>query len=172
MNQKGFIGWIILGIIVVGLIFVYLQSASSIPTDILYPVKRVRESIYLAINDLNWESRFSANIELSNERVKEIVTLVEKGEKEQAIKDTLERLGVNQRNALEYALRIKDRGSFIAEFLERLESTLVEQQKTLSSLYYNIPHGLYDDLDQELTTTSDVLKQVRANKYPNYQISR
>lgn len=171
MNQKGFISWIILGVIIAALIFVYEQSQSSLPNEILYPVKMVRESIYLAINDLSWESKFSANIELSNERVKEIVALVEKGEKEQVIKETLERLGVNQSNALEYALRIKNRGSFIAEFLDKLESTLLEHQKTLSSLYYNIPSELYDDLDLELTTTNNILKQVRANKYPNYQIN-
>lgn len=169
MNQKGFIGWIILGVIIAALIFVYIQSASSLPGDLLYPVKMVRESIFLAINDLNWESKFKANIELSNERVKEIVALLEKGEKEQMIKQTLERLSVNQRKALEFALRIKDRGSFIADFLDQLESTLVEQQKTLSGLYYNIPHELYDDLDQELTTTNDILKQVRENRYPNYK---
>lgn len=172
MHQKGFIGWIILGVIVALAVFVYIQSLSSLPGSILYPGKKIREAIYLATNDLNFESKFHANIELSNERVREIVALVEGGGKEQMIKETLERLGVHQRNALDFALRIKERGSFIADFLDKLESTLLEHQEILSGLYYNIPHELYDELDQELITTKEILKKIRLNRGPSYQFNR
>lgn len=166
MNQKGFnfIGLIIFALFVSVVAFFYIRSQDSLPSDRLYPVKSIREAIFYATNSLNYESMVNANVTLANERVKEVSKLVENQAREELIKDTLLRLTDHQRKALDYALRIKARGSFIPDYLDKIEVALLEHQRVLSNLYYYLPHSLYADLDSTIKTTNELLEQDRANR--------
>ena len=166
MNQKGFnfIGLIIFAVLVSVIAFFYIRSQDSLPSDRLYPIKKVREALFYATNSLNYESLVNANIELANERVKEVSKLIENQAREDFISDTLLRLTDHQRKALDYTLRIKARGSFIPDYLDKLEVAYLDHQKVLSNLYYYIPHSLYPDLDQAIKITGEFLDQERANR--------
>lgn len=144
--------------------FLYLKSGDSLPGDRIYPVKSIKEEVYLSLNSLNFESLIDTNLVLANERVKEVAKLVENQAKEDLIKETLVRLNMNQSNAVDYTVRIKMRGSFPGDYFNKLETALEEHQKILSNLYYAIPNGLYSDLDNALDTTSQLLDRVRANR--------
>ncbi|OGE38021.1 hypothetical protein A3B45_04265 [Candidatus Daviesbacteria bacterium RIFCSPLOWO2_01_FULL_39_12] len=144
--------------------FLYLKSGDSLPGDRIYPIKSIKEEIYLSLNSLNFESLIDANIVLANDRAKEVVKLVENQAKEDLIRETLLRLNNNQRSVLDYTIRIRTRGSFAGDYFNKAEAVLEEHQKILSNLYYAIPNGLYSDLDNALDTTSQLLDRVRANR--------
>lgn len=165
MNQKGFIAFIIL-IVLAGIsIFIYFKGQNTLPSDRLYFVKNFKEQIYLTTNSLNYESLINANIVLANERVNEIVKLIENQAKEELVVATLLKLENNQRSALDYSLRIKKRGSYIADYINKLEEALMNHRKILSNLYYFAPKSLYNDLDRAVEVSGKLLDLTRESRY-------
>lgn len=167
INQKGFIGWIILAFVAGALVLLFTKSSTSLPGEWDYPVKKVKEEIYLETNSLNYEGRINANIVLANERLSEIVKLIEIQGNEALIKDNLERLTDNDQVALNFAVRIKNRGSYTPEYFNKIETALNEHKQTLQGLYYHIGPTLYENLDRALDIIDGSLQTVKSYRSSN-----
>lgn len=164
MNQKGFLGWIIvvtvLIIIVITSIVIAVNLSGSIPGDLIYPVKEISENIRLGANELSFEGRASAHIDETNERAREIVTLIERKENEEKIVKALERLQLTQKKALENIGKARSKGTNMTIYIGKLEASFTRQQQVLQDLTYQVPSSLYDIVNKTMLETDNNLIKI------------
>ncbi len=165
MNQKGYIRWIIFIVFLVGVLaFIYTKSQESLPGDLIYPLKGVKEGIGLAMNELNYEGRASRYMEHSFERFDEAMKLIELKRDENDIKQALENLSESQERALDNFERARVYGTSIVPHLEKFEGELTKQQEVLFELLFQVSPSLYDSIKSALQKTEESIETVRYMK--------
>lgn len=152
-------------ILVGGSAMVYVKSADSLPGDLIYPIKGIREDLDLARSDLSFENRAITYIKLTNNRFEEVVELINKKRDERDIRLTLEELISTQKRTLENIERARNHGKNMGAHIEQFELDLLNQHETLLELRYQVPPSLYEDMNkvlQEITTDIIIIKQMKA----------
>ena len=140
-NQQGLIGWIVLAALALLIIFgglALLDSYDSIPGDKSYPVKQFSESLKIAINELNFESRALVYLEASEERLNELIELVKRRDRDKEILETLNRLKDQQTKAITNIERARGKGTDINGLLKRLETLLQKEQEVFPELSFQV----------------------------------
>lgn len=161
MNQKGFIWWIVLlGVLVVAATVVYFNAPNSLPGDLIYPVKTIRENIRLGANELSFKGRADAYIDQTNERFREVVVLIEEKRSDDKITETLERLQIAQKKALENIEKARSKGTNMTIYIGELEESLKRQQPVLQDLRYQVPSSLYDVVNKVMLDTNNNLVEI------------
>lgn len=164
MGQQGFIGWLILISVLIALatsaVVLFLNVPNSLPGDFIYPVKEIRENLRLGANELSFEGRANVYIDATNERTREIITLIERKENEEKITKALERLQLAQKKALENIEKARSKGTNMTIYIGKLEASLQRQQQSLQDLTYQVPPSLYDIVNKTILETDNNLIKI------------
>lgn len=165
MNQKGYIKWIVAVLVLFGaLAYIYTKSQESLPGDLIYPIKEVKEGLGLAMYELNYEGRAARHMEHSFERFDEAIKLIELKRDEKDIMLALENLSESQKMALNNLERARRYGTYIVPHLERFEEKLEEEQKILFDLLFQVQPSLYESVKKALQATETNLEAARYMK--------
>lgn len=172
MNQKGFIQWIILvTLLIAGVIFIYFKSSDSLPGEIIYPVKEIKENLSLVGSSSSYQSGAVVYLDLTKERFEETLGLIEEKKSDDQIKTALDKLTSTQKETLQYLHKGKANGNKLDKQLEELDKMLTEQREVLSTLLYRVPYSLYDPLKSTIETVSENIQKTREIKAKPLEIN-
>jgi len=163
LNQKGLLGLVLVFVVLAVLsatgVLVAVNLSSSIPGDIIYPVKGIYENLRLAFNELNYESRAEVFIDLSNTRLNEFEKLVNRRNYSK-IPQTLDDMVLMQKMALDNIGRAQNRGNDISEVLRKLALSINKQQSSLRKLYFEVSPEGYGVMDKAIESTQESLNRI------------
>lgn len=166
-SQRGLIGWIVfiflILLIVLG-IFLISSSSNSLPGDLIYPVKQIKENLRLSVYEINFESRANIYVDLSEERFNELEKLIKMTGKDKEIVETSKRLLAQQRRALENIQRARSRAVNVAQTLDRLDDDLKTQQQFLTEFVFQVVGPTADALQQALNESNQISEQINIIK--------
>lgn len=148
-QQKGLIGWIILIILAAGIVAaaVLLKvSQSSLPGDLIYPLKLIQEDFQLTKHEFSFTARADIYLDMVQERLSEIKSLVELRSKDQEIVETVQRLLDVQTKAVNSISRAKDGNA--GEVLDKLEYILQKEQRDLPKLVLEVSPPASDEIQK------------------------
>lgn len=163
INQEGFLGFIIVFFffitLISGGIFIVVKLPSSLPGDLIYPLKGIYENLKLATNELNDENRAQVFIDRSNNRLDEFEALVDKREYKR-ITETLDQMVLMQKKALDNIERVQSRTTNVVGKVSYFESSLQKQLSILKKQYYEVPPEIYNIIDKAIGATQESLDRV------------
>ncbi|MBI2039488.1 hypothetical protein HYT18_00250 [Candidatus Microgenomates bacterium] len=162
-SQKGLVGWIVLGILAMMIIFgglTVVNSDKSIPGDYSYFIKEISENLKLGTNELNFEGRARLYVEMTEERMKELQELVKKGNRDKEIIETLEKLQDQQTKALANLERARARATDVAELLNSIEENVQNQQNLFPQLAYQVVGPAQEAFQKALIFSNETLSKV------------
>ncbi|MBI2020857.1 hypothetical protein HYS94_05620 [Candidatus Daviesbacteria bacterium] len=165
MNQKGFIRWIILVIMLIaGAVFIYFKAADSLPGEIIYPIKEIRENLSLTSFIADYYKGAVIYTDLTKERFEEVLKLIDKKSSDDKIKTALDKLILSQKKTLQYIETGKSKGYKLNSNLDEFEKILFEERESLSRLLYQVPESLYDSMRNTIQTISENIDRTRVAK--------
>lgn len=143
-----------------GVIGIVASSASAVPGEMLYSVKRSVESVELALHRDD-ASRGSFQLRQASERLAEARELSADGGSEHLIAETLEDFS-SQAESGSAALFSDFTGSGETTSIRAVNDFAVEATADLSALSSQLPPGADDSFDAATETLSDLAKQASA----------
>lgn len=157
-NQLGIIPLVV--VVAVGVVgasgVTVAASQSSIPGDVLYPVKQATENVRLA-SAFSKKDKAKVHVAIAEEKVREIEKLEEKGETDK-IAETAQRLEDSQDEALELTQIIKSEGENTDELEELLEVQSGRQQVVITRISPKISVQAGESLRKSLEQFREELK--------------
>lgn len=163
-DQKGFIKlliiWIVIITLILGGIIIFFNLPSSLPGELIYPLKEISENIQLAAYELSYEGRAKIFTKLSNNRLDEFKTLVTERKNTDKIIITLKRLVLMQNKAIENIEQAHNRGTNITVVLFKLETSLKEQENVLQRLQPDVLEQYYEELLKAISSTQENLEKI------------
>lgn len=168
LNQQGFIGWIFLIFLVgllLGSVFVVVNSFYSLPGDFTYPVKEIMENLRLSANELSFKGRASVYLDLSAERLNELQKMVAIRDKQSQIIPTLAKLQDQQKKAIINIEReVSNKGNDVIAQIARLEANVKRQQMIFPELRYQVVEPNSSAFEKALAESTDTLDKVKELK--------
>lgn len=150
-NQKGFIGrliiFILLLILISGGIYIYLKLPLTLPGDELYPLKGVLEELRLSVNEFNYSNKALIYLDLTNIRMEEVKGLVKK-RKYNDVKTALLNLTDTQAKAIKGIKLAQVHGDPITERISQFEEKFQKQSDDLQVLLNDLPFEFYDQINE------------------------
>ena len=140
-----------------GVVGIVASSASAVPGEMLYPVKRSVESVELALHRDD-ASRGSFQLRQASERLAEARELSSKGASEQLIAETLEDFA-SQAESGSTALFNDYTGNGEKKSIRTVNDFAIEATADLSALSSQLPPGADDSFDAATATISDLATQ-------------
>ena len=137
-----------------GVVGIVASSASAIPGDMLYPVKRSVESVELALHR-DEASRGSFQLRQASERLAEARELSDKSGSEDHIAETLEAFA-SQAEAGSTALFADFTGNGEQDSIRTVNDFAIEATADLSALSSQLPPGADDSFDTATATISEL----------------
>jgi hypothetical protein len=143
----------------VGVVGIVASSASAVPGEVLYPVKRSVESVQLAMHRDD-ASRGSFQLHQAAERLAEAQQLTAKGgsDHERLVSDTLEDFST-QAESGSTALFSDYTGNGEEKSIREVNDFAVEATAELSALSAQLPNGADDSFDAATSTISRLATQ-------------
>lgn len=151
--------FIILTGLIVGGIFTYINLPSSIPGDLIYPLKKIYEKLQLAANELSYEKRAQVFTELSNNRLNEFEKLVKKKD-DSRVPEALDQIILMERKALDAIEREQSRGTNTTADLSKIEESFTKQLDTLKKLYFEVSPENYILMDRVTESIQENLNRL------------
>lgn len=150
LNQQGVIPLVV--IVAAGIIgssgATVVVSQSSIPGEVLYPVKKVTENIRVATAFSN-QDKAKVHLSIAEEKVKEIEKLEEKGATDEIL-EAAQELENSQNEALQLTQNIISEGGNVDELIELLEVQNKRGQAVFVKVSDKIPPQINEELIKSL----------------------
>lgn len=164
INQKGFLGWIIVLVaIVISAILIFVNLPSSIPGDWIYPIKGVFEDLRLFVNEFNYQDRAEIYTDLSNQRLDETQKLIDRKDYGR-IAQTLDNMVLMQKKALNNIGQAEFHNIDIATSLSEIALNFDNQQNTLRKLYFEVSPETYGVMDKAIESVQENLDRLETIK--------
>ena len=160
LNQKGFLGKIIVFIIVGGCIYVYYNLSKSVLGEIIYPLKNIQENLILSQYEFNYSGKAERVIEFSQIKLGEVRKLVDNNADSDKIIDTLEQLKLMQDKAITYLDQAKSNAQSTSKVIEKLVSVLKDQSNELDKMTYEVNPDIHQTIIDAKDYTDENLKKL------------
>ena len=165
MNQSGFIRLIIfLVVLVLAYFFVSTKTSESLPGDLFYPIKEVKETLDISLYQLDSEGKALKYLEYTEIRFSEVLNLIEQKRSDDDIKYGLDKLTVTQEKAWRNLDRSRSYRGNITSKAEEFEEILNDQYDVLFDLRYQVRPTLLLSIENAMQKTKENLENLRRIK--------
>lgn len=132
-REKGLIGWIILFTLTGGIVTIVVLSTvyapKSLPGDLIYPIKEIKENLIAAQYEFDFIKKADVYLNSAQKRLVEIKKLIKRFNKEKELISTIQKLQDTQKKALNNMGQAKNRNKNLDAQIIKLNSIIKEEQE-------------------------------------------